>query len=154
GGRALTSNILSRRLILLARLFSVSSRLAKRRIAIGQISQREGFDGSIVLVLDFNRDVEPKEIRAEEGGTPPSGQPIIEFPTGRNLFFVATRHFVPGLRRDQSSRYHHLVPSSFVVLNHTGQIGTRSRPYLSTFSKPHHLSRTTTRTSTKSTRTI
>ena len=48
-------------------------------------------------------DVDPKKIRAEGGGSPPSGQPIIPFPTGRNLFLVATRHFVPG--------YLHLVPS-------------------------------------------
>src|SRR5580704_309175 len=36
-------------------------------------------------------------------GTSPSAQPIKPFPTGRNLFLVATRHFVPG--------YLHLVPS-------------------------------------------
>jgi hypothetical protein len=29
-------------------------------------------------------------------GDAPLGQPIIPFPTGRNLFLVATRHFVPG----------------------------------------------------------
>jgi hypothetical protein len=51
-------------------------------------------------------------------GPPPSGQPIIPFPTGRNLFLVATRHFVPWL-------------PSF------SPFGTTKRQYLSTFSKPH-----------------
>ena len=46
-------------------------------------------------------------------GTPPSGQPIIPFPTGRNLFLVATRHFVPG--------YLHLVP--------TGRQSVRTCPH-------------------------
>jgi hypothetical protein len=77
------------------------------KAAVGEPSQRVRSDGYVSGFTIWRReDVDPKKIRAEEGGTPPSGQPIIPFPTGRNLFFVATRHFVPG--------YHHSVPSGRV----------------------------------------
>jgi hypothetical protein len=50
-------------------------------------------------------DFDPKKIRAEEEGTPPSGQPIIPFPTGRNLFFVANGRGISTdrLRQDRTN---------------------------------------------------
>ena len=69
------------------------------------------------LPFGEGRWVDPKKIRAQKG-TPPPGQPIIPFPTGRNLFLVATKRFVPGYLRS--------VPSSFVILNYGGQVGTNT----------------------------
>ena len=44
-------------------------------------------------------------------------------PYGTGLVLHFTRHFVPG--------YLHLVPSSFVVLNYGGQVGTKGTLHLS-----------------------
>ena len=47
------------------------------------------------------------------------GVGISPFPTGRNLFFVATRHFVPG--------YLHLVPSGHERLCYSVRQGDSNR---------------------------
>jgi hypothetical protein len=47
-----------------------------------------------------------------------------------------TRHFMPGLRRVQSSRYARFVPSSFVVLNYGGQVGTQASLLILTQNAP------------------
>jgi len=67
-------------------------------------SRRVRFDGLRFRIYNLAKgDVWTRRKRALKKGRPPSGQPIIPFPTGRNVFLVATRHFEPG--------YLHLVPS-------------------------------------------
>jgi hypothetical protein len=74
------------------------------KAALGESSRRDGLMGFTPdLQFGEGRMCGPEENPRSTGGRHRSGQPIIPFPTGRNLFFVATRHFVPG--------YHHLVPS-------------------------------------------
>src|SRR5580700_3243329 len=66
------------------------------KASIGEPSRRVRSDGlrSRIYNLAKGGCVDPKK-SALNRGTPPSG-PIIPFPTGPNLFLVATRHFVPG----------------------------------------------------------